>query len=99
MKPFKLIAHDFDVVAGEHWTEQLDAYLISDNIVVRFEDDHELIVYKFPQSLDGCDAVDYWPGDGRVKKLTVYFVGVKRWQPFDLARPFNEIIIELMEAK
>ena len=99
MTPIKLLAHDFDVVAGEHWQEELDAFLVSDNIVVPFEDDHELIVYKFPQSLAGHDAVDYWPGDGRVKKLTVYFVGVKRWQPFDLARPFNKIIIELMEAK
>ncbi|WML30236.1 hypothetical protein RCG24_20530 [Neobacillus sp. OS1-32] len=99
MTPIKLLAHDFDVVAGEHWQEELDAFLVSDNIVVRFEDDHELIVYKFPQSLAGRSSVDYWPGDGRVKKMTVFFDRVTRWQPFDLAKPFSEIIIELMEAK
>ncbi|MDV2887457.1 hypothetical protein RYX45_19955, partial [Alkalihalophilus pseudofirmus] len=91
----KLIMHDFDAVAGEHWQGELDAFLVSDNIVVRFEVDLKLIVYKFPQSLAGCDAVDYWPGDGRVKKFTVYFDGVDSWQSFDLARPSSEIIKHL----
>jgi hypothetical protein len=91
-----MIVHGFDDLINEHWTEELDAFLIAENIVVKFYD-RELAVYIYPNSLTGKSSVDYWPVNANVKRFTIYFEGFTNWHEFDLSQPFGDVLAKLAE--
>jgi hypothetical protein len=98
VQPIKLLYHGFDPGANEHWTEENEAFLISDNMVVIYYEE-EISIFKFPKSLAGRESVDYFPVDERVKRYAVHFEGFNRWRKIDLSKSLTEIICELSEQK
>lgn len=96
MKPIKLITHGYDDLIDKHWTEDDEAFIIGDRIVVEYdEDENELLLYVFPKSIVDLDTVDYYQSDDSVKRPRISFENFPDWRPFELSKSFEEILIEL----
>jgi len=95
VKRIKFIYHGFDELINEHWTQEEEAFLIGERTVVKYFEDEELWIYKFPNSLEGKEKVDYYPVDARVRRYSIIFENFPSLQTIDLNMSLSEIIEQL----
>jgi hypothetical protein len=101
MEPIKFVYHGNDSVMNEQWAQEYAAFLIGEYTVVSFDDDdRELEIYKFSESLKGKKEAHYYDYDNeRVMLFEISFNRFNRWHTFDLNKSLAEIIVELSEDK